>query len=126
MLDDFFFFLLQGIRLEYLKYINLDSCEYISELPELCTPSLETLDLFHCENLVKVHEQPGFLNKLQIWDLSSCRKLQILPSLRLKSLKRLYLRGCYSLTEFPELYAPRLEELDLFHCENLVKVHESC
>ena len=124
MLDDFFF-LLQGIRLEYLKYVYLHSCEYISELPELCTPSLETLGLFDCENLVKVHEQPRFLNKLQIWNLSGCRKLQILPSLKLKSLKRLYLGWCYSLIELPELYAPSLEELDLLHCENLVKVHES-
>ena len=78
MLDDFFF-LLQGIQLKYLKYINLNNCESITELPEFCIPSLEKLCLCHCKNLVKVHESVGFLEKLQLWNLEGCEKLQILP-----------------------------------------------
>ena len=127
MLDENnFFFLLQGIQLEYLKYIDLQFCESITELPEFCTPSLEKLDLCYCQNLVKVHEPLGFLDKLQIWNLSSCRKLQILPkSLKLMSLKYLYLSNCESITELPEFCTPSLKKLDLSYCENLVKVHES-
>ena len=121
-----FFFLLQGIELKCLKYINLDGCDSITELPKLCTPSLEELLLCDCKNLAKVHESLGFLDKLQIWDLTGCRELQILPnSLKLKSLKCLYLRKCKSITELPELCTPSLEELDLGCCKNLVKVHES-
>ncbi|XP_050246757.1 disease resistance protein RUN1-like isoform X4 [Quercus robur] len=115
-----------GIELKYLKYINLEGCDSVTELPKLCTPSLEELLLCDCENLAKVHESLGFLDKLQIWDLTGCRKLQILPnSLNLKSLKRLDLKNCKSITELPELCTPSLEELDLSHCKNLVKVHES-
>ncbi|XP_065638053.1 disease resistance protein RUN1-like isoform X2 [Quercus suber] len=115
-----------GIQLKYLKNINLYDCESITELPELCTPSLEKLNLGYCQNLAKVHDSLGFLDKLQIWNLSSCRKLQILPNpLRLISLKYLYLEHCESVTELPELCTPSLEELDLCHCHNLVKVHES-
>ena len=127
MLDENnFFFLLQGIELKCLKYINLDGCDSITELPKLCTPSLEELLLCDCKNLAKVHESLGFLDKLQIWDLTGCRELQILPnSLKLKSLKCLYLRKCKSITELPELCTPSLEELDLGCCKNLVKVHES-
>ena len=121
-----FIFLLQGIQLKYLKHVNLFGCESITELPEFCTPSLEELNLCHCENLAKVHKSLGLLEKLQIWDLTSCRKLQILPNpLMLISLKYLSLRNCESITELPEFYAPSLEELDLCYCHNLVNVHES-
>ncbi|KAK4575985.1 hypothetical protein RGQ29_026794 [Quercus rubra] len=115
-----------GIQLKYLKYINLNNCESITELPEFCTPGLEKLCLFHCKNLVKVHESIGFLEKLQLWDLEGCEKLQILPNnLRLISLKYINLNNCESITELPEFCTPSLKKLYLSHCKNLVKVHES-
>ena len=121
-----FIFLLQGIQLKYLKHINLSKCESITELPEFYTPSLENLDLCYCQNLAKVHDSLGFLDKLQIWNLHGCRKLQILPkSLKLISLKYLNLRECESITELPEFCTPSLEIMDLCFCKNLVKVHES-
>ena len=122
----FFFFLLQGIQLKYLKYINLNNYESITELPEFCTPNLKILYLSHCKNLVKIHESVGFLDKLERWDLKGCEKLQILPNrLRLISLKYMNLNNCESLTELPEFCTPCLKELNLSHCKNLVKVHES-
>ncbi|XP_030928736.1 TMV resistance protein N-like isoform X2 [Quercus lobata] len=114
------------IQLKYLKRITLSECESITELPEFRTPSLEILDHSYCQNLAKVHESLGFLDKLQIWDLCGCRKLQILPkSLKLKSLKYLYLRECESITELPKFCTPSLENLDHSYCQNLAKVHES-
>ena len=122
MLDDIFFLLLQGIQLEYLKYINLSGCESITELPELCTPRLEELYLSHCKNLVKVHKSVGFLDKLQYWDLVGCEKLQILPNyLKLISLKYINLNNCESITKLPKFHTPSLEKLYLSHCKNLVK-----
>lgn len=141
----FIFFLQQGIQLKYLKYINLNRCESITELPELCIPSLEELDLSFCQNLVKVHESVGFLDKLQIWDLQGCEKLQILPNtLRLKSLVDFVLIDCLRLEKFPNIhpemkclrtlylhhsgirelpssikYLTGLHSLDLHDCQNL-------
>ena len=109
-----------------LKYINLNNCESITELPEFCTPSLKELYISHCKNLVKVHESVGFLDKLQKWTLKDCEKLQKLPNyLRLISLKYINLNNCESITELPELCTPRLKQLYLSHCKNLVKIHES-
>ena len=141
----FIFFLQQGIQLKYLKYINLNRCESITELPKLCIPSLEELDLSFCQNLVKVHESVGFLDKLQIWDLQGCEKLQILPNtLRLKSLVDFVLIDCLRLEKFPNIhpemkclrtlylrhsgirelpssikYLTGLHSLDLHDCQNL-------
>ncbi|KAM4092040.1 hypothetical protein ACB094_06G006500 [Castanea mollissima] len=94
-----------GIQLKYLKYINLKGCESITNLPELCTPSLETLNLSYCRNLVEVHESVGFLDKLQVWDLQGCGKLQTLPNnLMLKSLKEFVLWDCLRLEKFPNIH----------------------
>ena len=140
-----FFVLLQGIQLKYLKYIDFNKCEFITELPELCAPSLEEMDLSYCQNLVKVHESVGFLDKLQIWKLQCCGKLQILPNnLRLKSLEEFLLIDCLRLEKFPNIdpemkclrdlnlrgtgirelpssikYLTALRFLDLMDCENL-------
>ena len=98
----------------------------ITELPKLCAPNLETLDLSYCgelvtihelcaPNLVKlilnccyklvmVHESVGFLDKLKIWKLQGCGKLQILPNnLRLKSLEEFLLIDCLRLEKFPNI-----------------------
>ena len=121
------FFSLQEHRLENLKDINLERCEFITILPKLWAPNLENLDLAYCENLVKlpklwapnlenldlsyckilveIDECFGSLEKLKRWDLSNCRKLQFLPSqLRLKSLDSFYLTGCSSLEKLPNFH----------------------
>ena len=93
------------MQLKHLKYINLSRCESIIEFPELCAPNLEKLDLSYCQNLVKVHESVGFLDKLQIWELQGCGELQFLPNnLRLKSLVLFFLMNCLRLEKFPNIH----------------------
>ena len=80
--------------------VNLSYCEFITELPKLWAPNLESLKLLRCENLVKltelwapnlwylklsfcenlveIDECFGSLEKLTEWFLDGCRKLQIL------------------------------------------------
>ena len=96
--------------------ISLESCEFITKLPDLCCPNLEKLDLDDCKNLIEVHESIGFLEKLKVWDLYKCSELQILPSmLMLKSLEHFKLKGCSRLEKFPDIHPEMncLKELDL-------------
>ena len=110
----------------------------ITELPKLCAPNLETLDLSNCgelvtvhelcaPNLVKfflecccklvtVHESVGFLDRLRKWDLKNCDSLQNLPNnLRLKSLEELNLFACPMLEKFPNIHQEmkHLKKLEL-------------
>ena len=79
----------------------------------MCTPNLETLNLSYCQNLVEIHESVGFLDKLQVWDLQGCGKLQTLPNnLMLKSLEEFVLRDCLRLEKFPNIH-PEMK------CDNL-------
>ena len=93
------------ILYENLKIIRLVSCEFITKLPNLCCPNLEKLDLDDCKNLIEVHESIGFLEKLKVWSLFSCSRLQILPStLMLKSLEYFDLADCSRLEKFPDIH----------------------
>ena len=70
-----------------LESLELAGCEKLVKLTELGAPNLEYLNLFKCKNLVEIDEGFGSLEKLTEWDLDGCSKHQILPSqLRLKSL----------------------------------------
>lgn len=99
-----------------MKLLNLSFCESITDLSNLCTPNLETLDLSSCRNLIKVSDSIGSLPKLKTWNLESCGKLQKLPSsLRLKSLKFFSLFSCSRLEKFPNIHPETkcLEDLKL-------------
>ena len=92
------------LKFKFLERFDLECCESIQELPELCAPNLKTLNLSSCEILVKVHESIGLLDKLEYWHLRDCGKLQTLPRrLPLKSLKSFALSGCTSLENFPNI-----------------------
>ena len=92
------------LKFKCLEHFDLECCESIQELPELCAPNLKILNLSSCENLVKVHESIGLLDKLKFWYLQNCGKLQTLPRrLLLKSLQHYDLRHCTSLENFPDI-----------------------
>ncbi|XP_030962743.1 disease resistance protein RPP2B-like [Quercus lobata] len=92
-------------RLENLTDIDLQGCKFITILPKLWVPNLENLNLSYCENLVEIDECFGYLEKLRIWYLNGCIKLQFLPSqLRLKSLYSFYLTGCSRLEKLPHFH----------------------
>ena len=117
---------MQAFLFKNLKSINLYKCLSIRILPDLCAANLEELDIIDCENLIEVHEAIGSLDKLKRWNLSGCKKLQILPSsFRLKSLEYIYLCECAGLETLPDLCSPNLIELHIIDCENLIEVHEA-
>ncbi|KAL4642307.1 hypothetical protein ACB092_02G006500 [Castanea dentata] len=93
----------QGDPYKYLKSIKLERCQSITTLPDLRTPNLETLDISNFENLTKIPDSIGLLDKLESLILSHCKELQILPS-RLKLNNHFFLWNCPSLEEFPELH----------------------
>ncbi|XP_050245754.1 TMV resistance protein N-like isoform X3 [Quercus robur] len=141
----------QGFQFKNLKDVNLKHCEFITKLPDICTPNLETLELFSCKNLVEIHESFGFHEKLKKWSLDCCKKLKILPrNLMLKSLEQFNLRECPRLEMFPNIhpemkdlkvlnltgssirelpssigYLTGLERLDVYGCQNLRDLPDS-
>ena len=83
----------------------MSKCEFIRKLPGFRAPNLETLDLGGCGNLTEVHDNIGLLDKLKVWMLYDCEKLESLPSkLNLKSLQSLSLEGCKRLKKFPQIH----------------------
>ncbi|KAL4645148.1 hypothetical protein ACB092_02G215400 [Castanea dentata] len=124
----------QDIQLENLKHVDLQECDSITELPKLCAPALETLNLsfctklvtihelcapklvklihYRCYNLVTVHESVGSLDRLQFWYLGDCVRLQNLPNnLRLKSLEIFSLCNCSMLEKFPNILHQEMKSL---------------
>ncbi|KAK7838789.1 disease resistance protein rpp4 [Quercus suber] len=90
-----------------LEKLDISYCKNLVKLPELWAPKLKFLKLSHCKNLVEIDECYGSLEKLELWFLYDCIKLQFLPGqLKLKSLYAFHLCG----------YA-RLEKLPNFHPE---------
>ena len=86
--------------------MNLQSCQYIRELPDLSisTPNIKQLNLCECINLVKVHDSVGCLDKLESLDLTGCIRLKVLPScITMKSLKILVLYRCKRVKRFPNI-----------------------
>ena len=86
-----------------MKSIYLKSCQSITKLPDLCAPNLETLDISYCDNLIEIHDSIGLLDKLECLELTSCKKLQILPS-TLKVNERFGLWNCIRLEKFSNVH----------------------
>nr|POE54587.1 putative wrky transcription factor 19 [Quercus suber] len=104
---------LKRIQCTSLTHMNLQSCQYIRELPDLsiATPNIKQLSLCECIKLVKVHDSVGCLDKLESLDLSGCIKLKILPScITMKSLKILILFNCKRVERFPDI-SQKMENL---------------
>ena len=86
-----------------MKSINLERCQSITRVPDLCAPNLETLDISYCENLIEIHDSIGLLDKLKCLELSQCMNLQNLPR-TLKLNKRFELWNCPKLEKFPNVH----------------------
>ncbi|XP_075654350.1 TMV resistance protein N-like [Castanea sativa] len=93
----------QGCHNKYLRSIKLEGCQSIKRVPDLCAPNLETLYISNCENLIKIHDSIGLLDKLECWNLSHCMKLQTLPR-TLKLNKRFDLWSCPRLERFHDVH----------------------
>ena len=90
----------------------MERCESIKRLPDLRAPHLEKLDICYCENLIKIHDSIGLLNKLKCLFLRDCMKLQSLPS-TLKLNKRFILSKCPMVEKFPDVH-PEMKCLNGF------------
>ena len=88
-----------------LETLDLSYCGELVTVHELCAPKLVKLILYCCYKLVTVHESVGFLDRLRIWELGYCKSLQNLPNnLRLKSLECFLLSKCSMLEKFPNIH----------------------
>ncbi|KAM5570050.1 TMV resistance protein N [Rosa sericea] len=133
-------------RSKSLKYINLESCPLLTEVPDFSGFSnLKDLNLNECSSLVQVGASFGVLDQLLGLSLSGCNNLTSFPKeIALKSVEYINLRGCKMLQTFPEIvaktvfltsldlsgtaikelpssiaYLSSLEELTIRECENL-------
>ena len=88
-----------------LKYVDFSRCESIIKIPDLSMcPNIKKLELKYCNKLVEIDDSVGRLDKLEVWDLRGCDKLETLPScLSMKSLRSFDLRECKSLKKFPNI-----------------------
>ncbi|KAM4105313.1 hypothetical protein ACJW30_06G223300 [Castanea mollissima] len=95
----------QVYALKNMRYVDLSWCESIRKIPDLSmSPNIKELNLSDCKNLVEIDDSVGRLDKLEVWDLSRCDKLETLPScLTMKSLRFFYLNFCKSLKNFPNI-----------------------
>nr|XP_008368460.1 disease resistance protein TAO1-like [Malus domestica] len=87
-------------------------CE-LQNVPDLSgSPNIRTLDLSNCTSLVKVDDSVGFLDKLEILNLSGCSNLTRFGTrLGLRSLEDLNLNGCTWLERFPEIERDKMKSL---------------
>ncbi|KAL0006614.1 hypothetical protein SO802_008116 [Lithocarpus litseifolius] len=88
-----------------VTYVDFSSCNLITKIPDLSmTPNVTNLDLSFCHNLVEIDDTVGRLDKLEVWDLGYCEKLETLPNcLTMKSLTSFTLNGCRRIKKFPNI-----------------------
>nr|BCM78831.1 candidate crown gall disease resistance protein 2 [Malus hybrid cultivar] len=86
-----------------LTHLYANGCE-LQNVPDLSgSPNLRVLYLSDCASLVDVDDSVGFLDKLELLQLSGCSKLTRLTKLGSRSLFSLSLGGCRRLESFPEI-----------------------
>ena len=85
--------------------MDLSWCYLITKIPDLSmTPNITQLKLRGCANLVEIDDSVGHLDKLKVWDLYACKKLETLPNcLTMKSLTYFDLEACKSIKKFPNI-----------------------
>ncbi|VVB15008.1 unnamed protein product [Arabis nemorensis] len=96
----------EGIQpLTSLKKMDLIASKMIKDIPNLSrATNLESLYLRFCKSLVNVPSSLESLNKLKVLDMSSCIRLNALPTnMNLESLSVLNMKGCFKLKSFPEI-----------------------
>ncbi|XP_050284376.1 disease resistance protein RUN1-like isoform X2 [Quercus robur] len=88
-----------------VTYVDFRWCKLMMKIPDLSmTPNITLLKLEGCKNLVEIDDSVGRLDKLKVWDLGSCDKLETLPNcLTMKSLKSFNLEGCERIKKFPNI-----------------------
>jgi hypothetical protein len=88
-----------------MTIMNFSRCEFLEIFPNVSRiPNLVDLRLNGCKNLVEIHHSVGFLDKLVHLSLMECYSLVNFPkSLKLRSLKELYVSSCLGLNYFPEI-----------------------
>ncbi|PRQ55290.1 putative TIR domain, P-loop containing nucleoside triphosphate hydrolase [Rosa chinensis] len=101
-----------------LKFIKLCHSKNISETPDLTgVQNLESLDLQGCENLVRIHQSLGFLEKLIVLNLKDCKSLESLPSrIEMESLETLILSNCSKVKKIPE-FVGNMERLSVLYLD---------
>ncbi|KAM3337614.1 hypothetical protein P3S68_031939 [Capsicum galapagoense] len=92
-------------KLSNLQHLDLRDSLELTRTPNFGDmPVLETLNLWHCENLEEVHPYIGHCRMLTSLNLYGCVKLKKLPKfVTMESLETLLLDECICLEEFPEI-----------------------
>ncbi|XP_065634980.1 disease resistance protein RUN1-like isoform X2 [Quercus suber] len=88
-----------------LTNVDFSWCNLIMKIPNLSTaPNITQLILEGCRNLVEIDDSVGHLDKLEVWDLFQCQKLETLPNcLTMKSLRYFDLLECERIKKFPNI-----------------------
>ncbi|KAG7944404.1 hypothetical protein I3843_15G100100 [Carya illinoinensis] len=96
---------LSFIKFKNMTIMEFSECNFLTKFLDVSSiPNLKELIAPRCRSLVEVHDSVGSLENLCQLDFSRCSNLRIFPtSLKLRSLRTLYLNHCSSLRSFPEI-----------------------
>ncbi|XP_076954338.1 putative disease resistance protein At5g66900 [Bidens hawaiensis] len=117
--------------LENLKYLEIDLCYDLKELPAVLCNSvrLEKLVITNCQELDSLPNEVGNLSNLEIVSLHCCTKLKELPE-SIKSLRKLRIldvSDCSDITALPEQIGKlsSLQAIDISGCKGLEMLPQS-
>ncbi|OMP01233.1 hypothetical protein CCACVL1_03135 [Corchorus capsularis] len=115
--------------LDKLEILDLSNSIYLAETPNFSScGTLKRLQFGGCTSLTKVHQSIGNLERLVFLNFAGCSNLKELPDnmCNLTSLGVLNLGGCTKLLESPNFSRCKsLTRLQLEGCTSLTKVHQS-